>query len=165
MYMVSAYTSPDLPPSPTAIQLARLSGFSPIITTASARNESLLKELGATHVLDRATLNLSELSDTIKAITSQPLLLAFDTVTNPEAQNAAYDAVVPGGKLVHFLPLHVQEAKRTGDKQLITVYGSPYPPFQRAFGVNLWKHLPALLKAGDIKVRSLPSVLPNKVLI
>ena len=136
-----------------AIQLARLSGFSPIITIASAHNESLLKDLGATHVLDRGTLNFADLPNIIKGITSEPLLLAFDTVTAPEGQNAAYDAVAPGGKLLHFLPLHVEESRRTGDKQLFTVYGSVYPPFQRAFGVNMWKHLPGLLAVGDIKVR------------
>lgn len=145
-----------------AIQLARLSGFSPIITTAPARNESLLKDLGATHVLVRAALSLAELSNTIKGITSKPLMLAFDTVTPPDGQNAAYDAVAPGGKFVHFLPLHIDESRRTGDKQLFTVYGSVYPPFRRSFGVNMWKHLPTMLAAGEIKVRELAQLFLDK---
>ncbi|KAG6372052.1 chaperonin 10-like protein [Boletus reticuloceps] len=40
-----------------AIQLAKLSGFSPIITTASLHNEDLLLSLGATHILDRKLPN------------------------------------------------------------------------------------------------------------
>ena len=36
-----------------AIQFARLSGFSTIIATASPQNTTLLKSLGATHVIDR----------------------------------------------------------------------------------------------------------------
>ncbi|KAF8510033.1 hypothetical protein JB92DRAFT_2728841 [Gautieria morchelliformis] len=36
-----------------AIQLARLSGFSPIVVTASLHNSDLAKSLGATHLIDR----------------------------------------------------------------------------------------------------------------
>ena len=36
------------------IQFAKLSGFSPIITTASPRHTARLQALGATHVVDRA---------------------------------------------------------------------------------------------------------------
>ncbi|QRV84260.1 Zinc-binding dehydrogenase [Ceratobasidium sp. AG-Ba] len=35
------------------IQLARIAGFSPIVTTASAQHADFLKSLGATHVFDR----------------------------------------------------------------------------------------------------------------
>lgn len=41
------------------IQLARESGFYPIVTTASVRHHALLRSLGATHVLDRASPELS----------------------------------------------------------------------------------------------------------
>ncbi|KAJ7925123.1 chaperonin 10-like protein [Mycena leptocephala] len=37
-----------------ALQLARLSGFSTIITTASLKHESFLKSLGATHVIEES---------------------------------------------------------------------------------------------------------------
>ncbi|HEV7737525.1 MAG TPA: hypothetical protein VGO47_09170, partial [Chlamydiales bacterium] len=37
----------------SAIQLAKLSGFSPIATTASTHHTDYLKSLGATHVIDR----------------------------------------------------------------------------------------------------------------
>ena len=37
-----------------AIQLAKLSGVSPIIITASLKSAELLKSYGATHVLDRS---------------------------------------------------------------------------------------------------------------
>ena len=53
------------------IQFAKLSGFSPIITTASKHNETYLKSLGATHVIDRS-IPLSELPQAVKAITDKP---------------------------------------------------------------------------------------------
>ena len=42
-----------IPTISTVIQLSKLSGFNPIITTASLHNTDALKEIGATHVLDR----------------------------------------------------------------------------------------------------------------
>ena len=104
--------------------------------------------------MDRATLNLAELPHTIEQITSRPLSIAFDAVTSSDAQVAAFDAVAPGGKFVHFPPLYVDESKRIGDKQIFTVFGSVYPPFQRAFGVKMWKCLPEMLEAGEIQVRN-----------
>ena len=40
---------------PKAIQCAKLSGFNPIITTASLHNEPLLLSLGATRVVERSS--------------------------------------------------------------------------------------------------------------
>ena len=59
-----AYSSYD-----AVIQLAKLSGFSPIITTASLKNTDFLKSLGATHVIDRN----ADLPSSVKAITSDSI--------------------------------------------------------------------------------------------
>ncbi|CCO30218.1 Protein TOXD [Rhizoctonia solani AG-1 IB] len=40
-----------------AVQLARIAGFSPIVTTASVKHEDFLKSLGATHIFDREHLS------------------------------------------------------------------------------------------------------------
>ena len=76
-----------------AIQVAKLSGYSPIITTASARNAEYVKSLGATHVLDRNTVPISALGDAVKKITSEPITIAFDSISEAETQNAAYEVL------------------------------------------------------------------------
>lgn len=133
----------------TVIQFAKLSGFSPIITTASTQHETLLKSLGATHIIDRHR-PLSELSDAVKAITSVPVKLGFDSVSTPETLAASYDVIAPGGKLIVALKMNFPEEKLVADKEIANVGGSVH--VQRELGVELLKHLPALLVSGDIKV-------------
>lgn len=59
-----------------AIQLARLSGFDRIVTSASSRNARLLESLGAHVVLDRETQSRPE--DFYHALDDCPLSLVFD---------------------------------------------------------------------------------------
>src|SRR5882757_10413545 len=82
-----------------AIQLARLSGFSPIITTASLHNAELLSSLGATHVLDRR-LSTAALKDAVAKITSAPITLAFDAISLLDTQQSALDILTGGGTLI-----------------------------------------------------------------
>ena len=135
------------------IQFAKLSGFSPIITTASASNEALLKSLGATHVLDRHAVPLSALAEQVKTITSEPIKIVFDTISLLETQNAAYDILASGGIFLVLLPFCVEESKRTDSKELVEVFGNVHVPNQREVGVSLYKKLTELLASGDIKVR------------
>lgn len=62
-----------------AIQLARLSGFSKIITNASAQHHERLRSLGATTVLDRTTKSSPE--DFAQAIGDTPLAFVFDAIS------------------------------------------------------------------------------------
>ncbi|KAF9527399.1 chaperonin 10-like protein [Crepidotus variabilis] len=63
-----------------AIQLARLSGFTHIITTASPMHEHYLKSIGATEVIDW-TLEVSAVVLSVaKIITSQPIGVVYDTI-------------------------------------------------------------------------------------
>lgn len=139
----------------TAIQFARLSGFSPIITTASAKHESYLKSLGATHVIDR-TKPRSEILATIKQIAKEPLKYAFEAIGDAETQTLAYETLAPGGRLVVVLPNEVDKAKLTSDKEVIFTVCALQQEGQRDVGRELYKHLTALLEAGDIKV-SMPT--------
>lgn len=141
-----------------AIQLARLSGFSPIITTASKHNEPLLKSLGATHIIDRS-VPLADLGVAVRAITSKPLKIAYDTVGTAETQNAAYDVIAPGGKLGVVLDQLVDEGKITPDKEIQHIWGSVHVPQHRELGKSLFAKLTDLLEAGDIKVSSLEPVV------
>ena len=73
-----------------ALQLARLSGFSPIIATASLRNTDLVKSLGATHIIDRGEVSLADLPAAVAKITSQCIKMVYSAVIIPEAQEAGY---------------------------------------------------------------------------
>ena len=142
-----------LTPYATAIQFAKLSGFSPIITTASGSNEDYLKSLGATHVIDRS-VPLSELPEAVKAITSEPVKVAYDAISHADTQNAAYDSLAPGGQLVIVLDDAVEKSKITADKTMQYVVGNVQVEQQRELGKSLYANLTGLLAAGDIKVIS-----------
>jgi len=86
-----------------AIQLAKISGFSPIITTASLKNAEHLKSIGATAVLDR-NLSTAELANEIAKITTTPIKAVFDTVSSDSTQQTGIDILAPGGSLVVVLP-------------------------------------------------------------
>ena len=133
------------------IQFAKLSGFSPIITTASKSNEAYLKSLGATHVIDRS-VPISGLADAVKAITSEPVKVAYDSISLPETQAAAYDVLAPGGQLVIVLDDSIPKEKLTADKEVVHVFGNVHVPENREVGKSLYAKLTELLAAGDIKV-------------
>lgn len=134
-----------------AIQFARLSGFSPIITTASLSNSDLVKSLGATHVIDRNT-PASAFASQIASITTKPIVLVYDAVSAPETQQLGYDVLTEGGHIILVLPPSINEIPRS-TKKVLGAFGSMYQPTNRAFGRALAQNLPALLEAGDIVVR------------
>ena len=139
----------DLP----AIQLARLAGFSPIVTTASPRNVDMLKAFGATRVIDRNTRADEVLIEVKKAAGDAPIKTVFDTVSFADTQDIGYDALAPGGTLVIDLPSQIQEKKVTG-KKVVNVYGSTSAPQNRKLGVALYAKLTEWLADGSIKVCS-----------
>ncbi|CDO74510.1 hypothetical protein BN946_scf184979.g65 [Trametes cinnabarina] len=135
-----------------AIQLARLSGFSPIITTASLKNTALLKGFGATHVLDR-NLSAAALREEVAKIAGGPVLTVFDAIALPETQNAAFELLAPGGKLLLALPPSLDEAKAKDaqGRTAFHVFGPIQYPHNEEFGKRLFAEVTALLAAGDIK--------------
>jgi NADPH:quinone reductase-like Zn-dependent oxidoreductase len=132
-----------------ALQLAKLSGFSPIITTSSPSNYGLLKSLGATHTLDRNALG--SLGAEVAKITSEPVLYAYDAWSSAETQQALYDLLAANGGLVLVLPKAVKEV---ADKNITirNAYGSVHRPANRQLGVSLFGALEGLLANGTIKV-------------
>ncbi|KAF8992290.1 chaperonin 10-like protein [Cyathus striatus] len=97
------------------IQLAQYSGFSPIIATASTKHEAYLKSLGATHITDR-NIALSDLPSHIAKITVQPINLVLDSVCSAETQQAGYDLLSEGGKILVLNPNLVKEAEGKGKR-------------------------------------------------
>ena len=135
--------------------MARLSRFSPIITTASPRNVSLLTSLGATHVLDR-NLSQDELLSRIADITAGvPLTFAYDAVSEPDTQQIAFRALAPEGTLLITWTKAISVAEEVADKgkTIIQVFASVYVPEGREIGIAMFKHLPGWLESGALEVR------------
>ena len=82
-----------------AIQMAKLQGFSPIITTSSLKHEEWLKSLGATHVLDRRLAPEAILAELQKITGGAPIEYVYDAISLPDTEPLAYDALAPGGAL------------------------------------------------------------------
>ncbi|EJF64036.1 GroES-like protein [Dichomitus squalens LYAD-421 SS1] len=131
-----------------AIQLGKLSGFSPIITTASLKNAALLQSYGAAHVLDR-NLSADALRAEVTKLTGGAPSFVLDTVSLPETQAAAYGLLAPGGKLVVILPPSVSETTEgrtiTGLATGVRLQQDPQ------FAEELFKAIPALLQSGEFK--------------
>ncbi|OCH88657.1 GroES-like protein [Obba rivulosa] len=132
------------------IQVAKLSGFSPIITTASPRNVDMLKALGATHVLDR-NLSSNALPKEIAKITSQPLEIVYDAISIPSTQNAAYDVTAPDGFLVLVLSEAIDASMKASHpgKNVIVHIGASGRGYEK--GDRIWRTLTELLEEGAIK--------------
>ncbi|KAI0715792.1 GroES-like protein [Cerioporus squamosus] len=134
-----------------AIQFARLSGFAPIITTASIKNTALLQSYGAAHVLDR-TLSADALKAEVAKITvagGRQVALVYDAVSVPETQAAGYGLLAPEGKLLTLLPPKIKETSE--GRAVVQVSGVIQFPMNVGFGRELFPKLSALLESGDIE--------------
>jgi len=131
------------------IQLAKLAGFSPIITTASPRNFDHVKSLGATHPIDRK-LSAAALVEEANKIAGQPIKVVYDAISLAETQTQAYDILAPGGQLVLVLPTLIDETKQTPDKEIINVFGSGHLPNNRKIVASLYSKIPTLLESGAL---------------
>ncbi|EPQ54186.1 GroES-like protein [Gloeophyllum trabeum ATCC 11539] len=146
------------------IQFAKLSGFSPIITTASQTNQTLVNSLGATHLIDRA-LPAESFHAAVSSITTAPLEIIYNTISTPETQQVAYDLLAPGGAVVFTLPLAIKVGAQ-GKKRVINVFGAVAIPSQQKTGAGLYAALEGLLANGELKpnpVRVLPGGLNGVV--
>ena len=125
-----------------------MSGFSPIITTASLKNADFLKSLGATHVIDRN----ADLISSVKAITSDPIQYVFDAVALKPTQEVAYEVLAPGGTLILVLDFVLDDTKVDKTKRVVRIFGTAHDVAQNTLAVSLYKNLTKLLESGDIKV-------------
>ncbi|KIJ54529.1 hypothetical protein M422DRAFT_240596 [Sphaerobolus stellatus SS14] len=133
-----------------AIQSARLSGFSPIITTASLHNADLLKSLGATHVIDRK----ADVAAEVKRILPESPKIIYDAIST-DTQEVAWKLLAPGGTLllVLFPNDTLKNSIGTDGKKFFNVYGASHA--QRPFSDGLYEHLHDLIASGKI--------IPNRV--
>lgn len=133
----------------TVIQLARVSGFSPIIAIASRIHEEYLKSLGATHVINRHG-ERDDLKKAITGTTTAPIEIAYDAVSFPETQQVAFEILAPNGILVTTLQPVVKEDQGKGRK-VVATYGSPHHSANNTLCQGLWSVLEDWLHRGVIK--------------
>jgi NADPH:quinone reductase-like Zn-dependent oxidoreductase len=150
--MIEKCTSNNSNLSRVAIQLAKLSGFNPIITTASTKHEEFLKSLGATHVLDRNE-SLSDLKASISKTTDQPAKVVVDTISSEETQTLGFNLLAPGGQLA-IDNAAIDLIKEEGPKQNkshVFIFAN-----KQGFAElvqEMWTHVTGFLRDGDLKVR------------
>ncbi|KAJ7023770.1 chaperonin 10-like protein [Mycena alexandri] len=138
-----------------ALQLARLSGFSTIITTASLKHESSLKSLGATHVIDRSLPD----AEVVKAVAALALTLSvvFDTISTAETHTLGFEILkdskrnTKGDKtLLEIIPIPVPDAKSEGINVYMGWASSAWPQYN-ALSKEMYSQLEGLLADGTIK--------------
>ena len=133
-----------------AIQLAKLSGFTPIIVTASPHHSEYLESLGATHIIDRKISGAALASEVNNITQNAPIKYVVDSISSADTQQIGYDLLASGGKLVIFLDAAV---KKSDDKDIIRVLAtSAHPPNVELLGALYHDNLELLLKEGAIKV-------------
>ncbi|KAG2147616.1 chaperonin 10-like protein [Suillus clintonianus] len=140
------------------IQLARLSGFYPIITTASHSNEDLVKGFGATHFFDR-NLSGQQLKAAISKVTDSPIELVYDAISLPETQSVGLELLAENGTLVLTLPPSVKEDEGKGRK-IAPTFASPHVPQNDELCRSSWSMVEKWLSEGTIQPNK-HEVLPN----
>jgi NADPH:quinone reductase-like Zn-dependent oxidoreductase len=140
------------------LQFAKLSGFSPIITTASLKHTEFLKSLGATNVLDR-NLPTSELIAEVKNITgNKPIKVVYDAISSASTQQQGIDLLAVGGQMVTVLPHAV---KIPEDKTVLAALGLLKLPHNVELLQTLYHDkLSGFLEKGIIKANNV-EVLPD----
>ncbi|KAI0715804.1 GroES-like protein [Cerioporus squamosus] len=148
-----------------AIQVAKFSGYSPIIATASPHNEGLLKSLGATAVLDRSLPASTILSEVQKIAGGKPVEYVYDAISLEDTQALAYDALAPGGTLIIVLEDRIPAEKKAtaaaaDSKRVVYGLANVHMPENREIGVQFYSRLTEWLRTGVIVPNNV-EVLPN----
>ncbi|KZV71135.1 GroES-like protein [Peniophora sp. CONT] len=144
-----------------AIQLAKLSGFSTIITTASKHNEAYSKDAGATDFIDYHEVPYAKLPEAVhKIVGDKPVKYVYDAISQPESQKAGWELLSgSGGVLVIVLPPSSEIGAPGKDdekgRHLVYTFGASNGEANLEFGAGLYAKATELLEKGDLK--------PNKV--
>ncbi|CAE6487725.1 unnamed protein product [Rhizoctonia solani] len=130
------------------IQLARIAGFSPIVTTASSQHTNFLKSLGATHVFDRHVE-----AKAIQSAFTTPVSLVVDSISVASTQSLAFNVLttpspVPGARLSIVLPITDSVKERNVENKVTVkqVYGSSH--MFRDLSVPFWHIVGQWIKDG-----------------
>ncbi|KAJ7442715.1 chaperonin 10-like protein [Mycena galericulata] len=141
----------------SSIQILRTLGYTTIITYASGKHTDYLKSLGATHVIDRKAVSTADVPAAVKKITSAPIKIVYDVISEAETRDACFAILATGGIAIAILP---GDDKDVDGKKFIFVLGSTH--VHREFGILMWKTLPKHVADGVIvpnRVEKLPNGL------
>ncbi|KAK0189228.1 GroES-like protein [Armillaria mellea] len=143
-----------------AIQLLKFLGFSRIIAYASARHFDYLTTLGITDIIDRGTTPLNQLSLAVKKLTCDPLLVVFDALGFPEAQEAGYDMLSERGQVMTINVDQRPQKSESDGKIFRDILATVHLPAQSEFGRRMFRSLGKFMDEGVIKPNHL-EVLPH----
>ncbi|CAE6504264.1 unnamed protein product [Rhizoctonia solani] len=137
------------------IQLARIAGFSPIVTTASAQHTDLLNSLGTTHIFGRDAD-----AKTIQSAFPAPVSLVLDAISTDSTQSLAFDVLTtpspaPSAHLSIVLPLDEAVKEKNADNKITVnqLFGSSHT--FRDLSVPFWQNVGRWIKDGKF--------VPNRV--
>ncbi|KZV70278.1 GroES-like protein [Peniophora sp. CONT] len=138
-----------------ALQLLKLSGFNPIVATASSHNEAYCKAAGATHVVDYKTTPYDELPAIVKSIVgSTPVGFVYDAAAK-KTNEIAFSVLSPGGGMATVFIPQAGVGKRGEDdeqgRRIVGVYGSVHEEEHKAFGKEMYANLTGMLERGELK--------------
>lgn len=128
-----------------AIQVARMAGFSTIVTSSSLKHADYLKSLGATHVIDRAGDVTSEAA---KILSGGVTDYVYDAIADETTTKISANLTSDNGVLISVGPLDEKEVGKS--VRTVSAFGSLH--MYRNLGGSLTAALPGLLENGDIKV-------------
>ncbi|QRW12888.1 Zinc-binding dehydrogenase [Ceratobasidium sp. AG-Ba] len=137
-----------------AIQLARIAGFSPIATTASAQHADFLESLGATHVFDR-DVDVKK----VQGVFGSSISFIFDAVSIHSTQKLGTDIINSfNSSDAHFAmvePLDSSLQEELQGKATIHHVFAGTPDANKTLSVPYWQVLSKWIKEGKI--------VPNRV--
>ncbi|KAI0318211.1 GroES-like protein [Amylostereum chailletii] len=146
-----------------AIQLVKLSGFNPIIATASKKNENYCKAAGATHVIDYHDLPYADLPAAVAKLVNGPISLVYDAVSSEDSQKAGWAILAHSGSLINagrrILGITPDQIGEDG-KHLVQVWGVIRRDDNIELGAKMCNHLTDLLEEGLLKPNNV-EVLPG----
>ncbi|KAA1476196.1 GroES-like protein [Dentipellis sp. KUC8613] len=141
-----------------AIQLLKLSGFNPIISTASAHNFDYVKAAGATHVIDYHVTPYPSLPAIVAQITSDPISIVYDAISSDDSQRAGWEILAPKGVIAVVSgvvkPVVVGKAGEDAEdgKHVAAVRGNvDLVTKDVEFGNKMYASLTGLLEGGGLK--------------
>jgi NADPH:quinone reductase-like Zn-dependent oxidoreductase len=143
--------------------LAKLSGFDPIVTTASTSNEGYCRAAGATHVIDHHTTPYASIPAVVRDIIKGPVGIVYDVISSQETQKTSLEILAPDGSLV--VTLHPSADTQEDNRYVTLVYGSVRGGRNTAFGREMYAELTSLLADGSIKVKSLHASLQEVLML
>lgn len=135
------------------IAWARYAGFGTIVTTASLKGEGVLREWGATHVLDRH-LSAVELQARVRDVVGDELVYVFDAVNTGQAAEigASFLSSSKAGRLVVICGGDFDASKVEGKKagfERRRIFAAPW--MEAELGKSYWDNVGKLILDGDLK--------------